>query len=183
MNSVFNCWEFLKFTALYFRILFFSFCFFLISFFFLKVFFFFDVDHFKSLYWIWYNIASIYALIFWPWGMWDLYSPTRDRTCIPCIGWRSLNHWTTRKAPILLSYCEYFKLIILSLLLLIPHAQLSSFSYNVMITQCSFYFIHILTQQVLIEDSIAFSENRQPYKRTVKTQLQHTVTNTLKWEA
>ena len=83
-------------------------------------FFFFDVDHFKSLYWIWYNIASIYALIFWPWGMWDLYSPTRDQTCIPCIGWRSLNHWTTRKAPILLSYCEYFKLIILSLLLLIP---------------------------------------------------------------
>ena len=31
--------------------------------------------------------------------MWDLSSPTRDQTCVPCIGRWILNHWTTRKAP------------------------------------------------------------------------------------
>ena len=31
--------------------------------------------------------------------MWDLSSPTRDRTGIPCIARRILNHWTTRKVP------------------------------------------------------------------------------------
>ena len=31
--------------------------------------------------------------------MWDLSSPTRDRTHVPCIGRRILNHWTTRKVP------------------------------------------------------------------------------------
>ena len=37
---------------------------------------------------------------FWPRGMWDLSSPTRDRTRTPCIGRRSLNHWTSRDAPL-----------------------------------------------------------------------------------
>ena len=27
----------------------------------------------------------------------ELSSPTRDRTCIPCIGTQILNHWTTRE--------------------------------------------------------------------------------------
>ena len=31
--------------------------------------------------------------------MWDLSSPTRDRTCNPCIGRRSLKHWTVREVP------------------------------------------------------------------------------------
>ena len=31
--------------------------------------------------------------------MWDLSSPTRDRTCVPCIGRRILNHWTAREVP------------------------------------------------------------------------------------
>ena len=44
-----------------------------------------------------YNIASV--LVFWPQGMWDLSSPTRDRTCTPCIERRSLNHWTAREVP------------------------------------------------------------------------------------
>ena len=35
---------------------------------------------------------------FWPQGLWDLSSPTRDRTCTPYIGRRSLNHWTAREA-------------------------------------------------------------------------------------
>ena len=50
-----------------------------------------------SLYGMSYNIASFFY-IFWPPGMWDLSSPTRDRTHSPCIG-RSLNHWITRKVP------------------------------------------------------------------------------------
>ena len=32
-------------------------------------------------------------------GVWDLSSLTRDRTCVPCIGRRILNHWTTREVP------------------------------------------------------------------------------------
>ena len=31
--------------------------------------------------------------------MWDLSSPTRDRTHVPCIGRQILNHWTTREVP------------------------------------------------------------------------------------
>ena len=32
-------------------------------------------------------------------SMWDLCSLTRNRTCIPCIARRILNHWTTREVP------------------------------------------------------------------------------------
>ena len=39
------------------------------------------------------------VLVFWPRGMWDLSSPTRDQTCTPCIGRQSLNHWTAREVP------------------------------------------------------------------------------------
>ena len=38
---------------------------------------------------------------FWPRSMWDLSSPTRDRTHNPCTGEWSLNHWTTWKSPCL----------------------------------------------------------------------------------
>ena len=31
--------------------------------------------------------------------MWDLSSPTRDWTCVPCFGRLSLNHWATKEAP------------------------------------------------------------------------------------
>jgi len=30
-------------------------------------------------------------------GMWNLSSPTRDQTCVPCIARHILNHWTTRE--------------------------------------------------------------------------------------
>ena len=39
----------------------------------------------------------------WAWGMWNLSSLTRDRTCTPCFGSWSLNHWTTREVPRLFS--------------------------------------------------------------------------------
>ena len=34
--------------------------------------------------------------------MWDLSSPTRTWTCIPCIGRWILNHWATREVPLFL---------------------------------------------------------------------------------
>ena len=34
-----------------------------------------------------------------PCSMWDLSSPSRDRTRAPCMGARSLNHWTAREVP------------------------------------------------------------------------------------
>ena len=40
-----------------------------------------------------------YVLVFWQQDMWDLSSPTRDRTLTPYIGRRSLNHWTARAVP------------------------------------------------------------------------------------
>ena len=45
-------------------------------------------------------LLLLYVLVFWPRGMWDLSSPSRGRTLTPCIGRRSLNHWTTREVPI-----------------------------------------------------------------------------------
>ena len=44
-------------------------------------------------------LLLIFVLVFWPQDMWDLSSPTRDWTCTPCIGRRSLNHWTARDVP------------------------------------------------------------------------------------
>ena len=41
-----------------------------------------------------------YVLVFWPGGMWDLRSLTRDGTHTPCIGRQSLNHWTARDVPV-----------------------------------------------------------------------------------
>ena len=32
--------------------------------------------------------------------LWDLSSSTRDQTHTPCIGRRSLNHWTAREVPV-----------------------------------------------------------------------------------
>ena len=44
-------------------------------------------------------LLLLYVLGFWLRGMWDLSSLTRDRTRTPCIGRRSLNHWTAREVP------------------------------------------------------------------------------------
>ena len=42
-------------------------------------------------------LLLLYALVFRLWGNWNLSSPTRDWIYAPCIGRRSLNHWTTRE--------------------------------------------------------------------------------------
>ena len=44
-------------------------------------------------------LLLFYVLVFWPWGMWHLSSPTRVWTLIPCIRRQSLNHWATREIP------------------------------------------------------------------------------------
>ena len=44
-------------------------------------------------------LLLFYVLVFWPRGMWDLSSPTRDQTLTPSIGRQSLNHWTTSGSP------------------------------------------------------------------------------------
>ena len=41
-------------------------------------------------------LLLFYVLDFWPWGMWDLRSLTRDWIS---IGRQNLNHWNTRKVP------------------------------------------------------------------------------------
>ena len=47
-----------------------------------------------------YNIASVLSFgFFWPQGMWDLSSPTRDQIGNAKAGRQSPNHWTTREVP------------------------------------------------------------------------------------
>ena len=46
-------------------------------------------------------LLLFYGLVFWPQGMWNLSSSTRDGTHSPYTGKGSLNHWTTREVPIL----------------------------------------------------------------------------------
>ena len=61
---------------------------------------FFDVDHFlKSLLNLLPYCFCFMFLVFWPRGMWDLSSPTRDRTHTSCIGRRSPNHCATKEVP------------------------------------------------------------------------------------
>ena len=71
-----------------------------------EFFFFFDVDDFlKMSLWnlLQYCCCFIYLFILGTGGMWDISSPTRDQTHISCIERQSLNHWTVREVPHLLS--------------------------------------------------------------------------------
>ena len=60
---------------------------------------FFGLDHFSSLFWTHYSMASVLCFGFLLWGMWDPSSQTRGRTCNSCIGSWSANHWTIWKSP------------------------------------------------------------------------------------
>ena len=63
------------------------------------------MDHFFKVCIVFVTILFLfYLLVFWPRGMWDLSSLTRDQTCTPCIGRRSLNHWTAREVPAFKKY-------------------------------------------------------------------------------
>ena len=45
-------------------------------------------------------LLLLYALVFWPRGMWDLSSPTRGQACTLNIGRQSPNHPTAREVPV-----------------------------------------------------------------------------------
>ena len=57
-------------------------------------------------------MSLFFFFFFLPQGMWDLSSPTRGWTCIPCIGRWNLNHWTPREVP--------GKVLVLILALILP---------------------------------------------------------------
>ena len=76
-------------------------------------------------------------LVFWPPGMWDLSSPTSDRTHTPCIGRWSLNCWAAREGPLFfitntalakLLICQHVWLQVNSLCVLVKY-MLTSFVY------------------------------------------------------
>ena len=46
-------------------------------------------------------LILFYVLFYWPRGMWDFRSLTRDGTCIPYTGRESFNHWTATEVPCL----------------------------------------------------------------------------------
>ena len=58
------------------------------------------MDYFLSLYRICYNIASVLCFGFLAARLVGSSSLTRDGTCAPRIGRRSLNHWATREVPL-----------------------------------------------------------------------------------
>ena len=61
--------------------------------------FFFEVDHFKSLYWICYSVASVLCLVFWKWGLCDSSFPTINQSSTPCTGRWGPNHGACREVP------------------------------------------------------------------------------------
>ena len=61
--------------------------------------FFYNVDHFKVFIEFVITWLLFYVLVFWPQGMWEFSCPTRDWTCTPCTGRRSLSHWIAREVP------------------------------------------------------------------------------------
>ena len=56
-------------------------------------------------------LLLFYVLVPCPRGMWNPCSLIRDQTCTPCIGKQSLNHWTIREVPCLLTWLYLFKMI------------------------------------------------------------------------
>ena len=58
------------------------------------------------------RLSSCGAWVFVVPSMWDLSSPSRDQTHVPCIGRWSLTHWTTRKGPMyfLNNWRKYLKI-------------------------------------------------------------------------
>ena len=59
------------------------------------------------------------------WVMWDFSSPTRDRTRVPCIGRRIVNHWTTGEVPHLWVFLFFFFFF---LVLEAPYSSLKNFT-------------------------------------------------------
>ena len=52
-----------------------------------------------------YNIVFV-SWVFWPWGMWVLSSPSRNRIQTPCVRSWSPSHWTTRDVMQTRFWCD-----------------------------------------------------------------------------
>ena len=129
------------------------------SFFFLR-FFCCGLFSFFSCYLICYNIASIFLNVsFWPWGMWDLTSTTRDQTCTPCIGRRTLLHWIAREVPPCSSHHR-------SVLYRPAQAPMSAPSYmSLRQEMCALCFsvCRVLADELVIRYLIYFANNDLPH--------------------
>ena len=68
-------------------------------------------------------------------GMWDVSSPTRDGTNVPCVGRWILNHWSTRRVPVLFSVLHR----VTSLMLLV------SITSNISVSNRIFFFFWSVT--------------------------------------
>ena len=97
---------------------------------------------FKSLLNLLQNCFCFMFQSFWPLGMWDLSSLTRDRNCTPCIGRLSLNHWTAREVPItaFLLFILLLKMVVSSLGLLWIK-MLWTFVYTFLYIKCKSSFL------------------------------------------
>ena len=68
--------------------------------------------------------CGLQALWLWHKGLvdpciWDLSSPTRNQTRIPCTGRQIFNHWTTREVPSLQCFLGVLSHLILPTILLL----------------------------------------------------------------
>ena len=121
-----------------------------------------------------------------PCGMWDLSSPLRDRTRVPCIGRRILTQWTTREVPplfwsllpqfsLLLHFCCYSysflsELVILRLLSLqgLLRNRLNLFGAKHECLTCTGWKYrmkrHISWLQIFLISWRGKKENKTPYK-------------------
>ena len=59
----------------------------------------FDAVRRKSLHLPFYFLCS-FVVLFWPHGIWNCNSPTRDQVHTPCNGGRIPNHWTLREVSL-----------------------------------------------------------------------------------
>ena len=57
---------------------------------------------------VFFVFVFLICLLAAPHGMWDLSSPTRDRTCALCVGSAGLNHWTAREVPMFCVFAVIF---------------------------------------------------------------------------
>ena len=70
-----------------------------------------SVGSFLSICDIWvpeHRLSSYGILAYLLCGTWDLSSPTRDQTHVPCIGRQILNHWTTSEVPLGKAFFFFF---------------------------------------------------------------------------
>ena len=74
---------------------------------------FFNGNHFESLCWICYNIASFLCFgFFWPSGMWDLRLPNQGLNLHILHGRGSLTHWTAREVCMFYFWFTFYEVCV-----------------------------------------------------------------------